>query len=437
MCYPSDQYFEISEGHCKIDLQELLNHTVSRMIDLVEFNFTNLTHKDLRLVLKWGMDGTTLNEYNQTFKNADISDANVILTSLVPLKLMQGEMVIWENFYPSSTRYCRPVFIQLVKETADTTRQECERMNAEISKLHQFILKVDETQLTVTFDLIMSMIDGKTINAITHTTSAQRCYLCKSTSSEFNNVDKMVKKPVNRNHLDLGLSSLHCWIRCFECLLHIAYRLSFCKWVKTAHIDQFNSTKKRIQNDFFSRLGLHIDKPRSGFGTSNNGNTARRFFANAEVSSEITGVDLELILRFRTLLTAISSGERIDISKFKSYSTETAFYYVKLYSWYYMPTTVHKLLIHGYDIIDKSSIPIGKLSEEAQESMNKEIRRARESHAYKGSRERTIGDIFRRLLVASDPVVSSFRHNKPKPKSNFPNEVQDLLIFDDDDNDDD
>ena len=49
----------------------------------------------------------------------------------------------------------------------------------------------------------------------------------------------------------------------------------------------------------------------------------------------------------------------------------------------------------------------------------------------------TIVDMFRGLLFALDPVVSSFRHNKPKLKSDFPAEVLDLLIFDDDDSDDD
>ena len=141
-------------------------------------------------------------------------------------------------------------------------------------------------------------------------------------------------------------------------------------WIKTAHIDQINYEKSRIQKKFFSKLGLHVDKPRSDFGTSNNGNTVRKFFENAEVSSEITRIDLSLILRFRTLLIAISSVEKINSEKFKAFATETAYQYVKLYGWYHMPTTVHKLLIHGHQIIEQSVLPIGKLSEEAQESMN-------------------------------------------------------------------
>ena len=69
-------------------------------------------------------------------------------------------------------------------------------------------------------------------------------------------------------------------------------------------------------------------------------------FSNAEFSLEITGVDLNLIQRFQTLLATISSGERIDASKFKS--NATVHYYVKLYG---CSTTVHKLLIQGCEII--------------------------------------------------------------------------------------
>jgi hypothetical protein len=40
---------------------------------------------------------------------------------------------------------------------------------------------------------------------------------------------------------------------------------------------------------------------------------------------------------------------------------------VELYGWYYMSVTVHKLLIHGADIIQNCIVPIGNLSEEASE----------------------------------------------------------------------
>ena len=39
-----------------------------------------------------------------------------------------------------------------------------------------------------------------------------------------------------------------------------------------------------------------------------------------------------------------------------------------------MPPTVHKMLIHGGEIIRRALVPIGWLSEEAQEARNKDYR---------------------------------------------------------------
>lgn len=98
-----------------------------------------------------------------------------------------------------------------------------------------------------------------------------------------------------------------------------------------------------------------------GFGTTNDGNTARRFFLDYKTSSRITGIDENLIFRFSIILQAISSGKQINIEKFRNYCKETAEIYVQLYSWYHMPVSVHKLLMHGADICNHFSIlPIGK-----------------------------------------------------------------------------
>ena len=44
------------------------------------------------------------------------------------------------------------------------------------------------------------------------------------------------------------------------------------------------------------------------------------------------------------------------------------------YPWYYMPVTLHKLLIHGEAIVDRALQPVGTLSEEAQEATNKQYK---------------------------------------------------------------
>ncbi|CAI6353622.1 unnamed protein product [Macrosiphum euphorbiae] len=117
-------------------------------------------------------------------------------------------------------------------------------------------------------------------------------------------------------------------------------------------------------------MGLNIDVVKQGVGTTNDGNSARRFFENPNKVAEITGLDETLIYNFSVILQVISSGQRVDYIKFGVYCTKTAERYISLYKWYYMPSSVHKLLFHGADIIKHAIVPIGQLSEEAQEARN-------------------------------------------------------------------
>lgn len=118
---------------------------------------------------------------------------------------------------------------------------------------------------------------------------------------------------------------------------------------------------------------------------------------------------MKLLLRFYTILTSLVSGYKINSGAFDTYAEETARLYVKLYGWYRMPPSVHKILIHGSKFVQNFSIPIGELSEEAQEATNKVYRRVRQDNSRKNSRINTIEDVFHMLLVCSDPVISSLR----------------------------
>lgn len=47
--------------------------------------------------------------------------------------------------------------------------------------------------------------------------------------------------------------------------------------------------KKIIQQDFKKKSGLMVDFPKPGFGNTNDGNTARRFFNDPQQTADITG----------------------------------------------------------------------------------------------------------------------------------------------------
>lgn len=82
----------------------------------------------------------------------------------------------------------------------------------------------------------------------------------------------------------------------------------------------------------------------------------------------------------------MSGGWPIDLDKFRNYCMETYTLYVDLYNWFYMPQSVHKVLMHGADIMAEFPLPVGFFTEEAQESRNKDLRKTREEHARKISR---------------------------------------------------
>lgn len=70
------------------------------------------------------------------------------------------------------------------------------------------------------------------------------------------------------------------------------------------------------------------------------------------------------------ILQVMSSGSAVNVDLLQKYCLETAEMCVSLYSWYNMSTTVHKILIHGPTIIEWSPLPIGVMSEDAQEARN-------------------------------------------------------------------
>uniref|UniRef100_A0A2S2QS23 Uncharacterized protein n=1 Tax=Sipha flava TaxID=143950 RepID=A0A2S2QS23_9HEMI len=137
------------------------------------------------------------------------------------------------------------------------------------------------------------MIDGKVCNALTENTSTQVCYICKATPKDMNNIFHINKRPVNHKTFTFGLSPLHAWIRMFECLIHVSYRLDFKIWQARGEENKqmLKVRKEEIQKQFRLKMGLIIDQPtQRGAGTSNDGNTARRFFVDTEMSSSITGL---------------------------------------------------------------------------------------------------------------------------------------------------
>ena len=88
---------------------------------------------------------------------------------------------------------------------------------------------------------------------------------------------------------------------------------------------------------------------------------------------------------------------------------ETAKIYDSQYASFCMPQAVHKMLVHGHQVIKSKPVPIGLFSEEAQESRNKDVKNYCGHFTRKFLRKHTNTDLMRRLLASSDPLISLIR----------------------------
>lgn len=144
---------------------------------------------------------------------------------------------------------------------------------------------------------------------------------------------------------------------------------------------------------------------KQGADTTNTGNVGRVYFSHTDIASEVTGIDKGLVKRLYTVLQVISCKEEIDIDEFEKFCIETASEFVEKYKWYNMPPSVHKVLIHGCDVMRHLGAPNGWFSEEPQEAGKKIFRDARANHSRMFRRSLTNKDIMHHLLVSSDLVV--------------------------------
>jgi hypothetical protein len=78
-------------------------------------------------------------------------------------------------------------------------------------------------------------------------------------------------------------------------------------------------------------------------------------------SADITGVHINVIKRFGNILFAMLSDHEVNVSEFKMYTIDTEKLFISLYPWFFMPSSVHKIIIHGADVINAALLPIGKI----------------------------------------------------------------------------
>ena len=173
--------------------------------------------------------------------------------------------------------------------------------------------------------------------------------------------------------------------------------------------------KKAKEGPMHMRLDMP-DSSGTGAGNTDTGNTARRFF---EFKNRIHFVDLfngtpeekeaiaTLHKNFSVILRLYSSKKhKIDVDYLEELCTETNLLLVTTFPWATQPPSVHKLLAHSAQRIRlNDGYGMGNFSEEGLETLHKMIRRFRELLARKNNLFLNLFDVWRVLMVRSDPII--------------------------------
>lgn len=136
-----------------------------------------------------------------------------------------------------------------MKETPITSKQEFQEVERQIEKLKKTTISINDFYVQCSHKLFHTMVDGKMLNAITDNPSNSRCPICLAKPIQMNKDEVLKQLECDEDVYAFGISSLHCWIRFLECLLHVSYRLPFKKWSITTkeHKEEAKKIKTRIQ----------------------------------------------------------------------------------------------------------------------------------------------------------------------------------------------
>ncbi|OXU19761.1 hypothetical protein TSAR_001075 [Trichomalopsis sarcophagae] len=247
-CYPEN--IRVSKLGASVHLISLLEHTTKRiLLTLNEKEFDAIKNRELILLGKWGMDGSSgqqntrqnwkneaLNLMNDSdFSDEDsylsdneiisLSDNSVFMITFVPILLKTANQVIWSNKNPASPLFCRPIKFMFVKETDKLTMKIYNKYSSLLNKIEKYEFEFKGHLFVVKFDLHCTMIDGKVCNVLTLQKATTRCNICGVGPKFINDLRHVTNLPCNPDLYKFGLSSLHCWIRFMEYILHVAYSL--------------------------------------------------------------------------------------------------------------------------------------------------------------------------------------------------------------------
>lgn len=231
-CLAGLEFTVQTESTCQITMQSLLNKSAKRLIESVdqEESISDAKLKNCVLYVSYGFDSSSGHKNaHQEFENEGNktldSHQSLFASVLVILALKHNDEFIWINETPQSVRYCRPLRLSFESETSQVTKRERDRLRAEVNALIPHNFNLNGKDVEVSFNVDLTLLDGKALNNVLDNDATTRCPICLLTMKNFNS-DEAYNTDIPEQRLKHGLGLLHCEIKVFEWLLHLSYKLN-------------------------------------------------------------------------------------------------------------------------------------------------------------------------------------------------------------------
>jgi hypothetical protein len=454
-CRPESTLVRYTENKVEISLKNLVGHISKRLVNykekeiIEEMNQKNLSSVSFNMIHNIGFDGSSgFSLYNQQYEDPNnvpvTKDSNVFLKTLTPLSFSSEQLeTSWRNNYPHSSNFVSILGFEYVKETTDHTLDITSRLKMEISDLEQTVMTIDDGKkiIEINHDCYITAVDGKCLHNMLGSNAYSRCPFCNASPTQMNDISNIntIVFSLNPDMSKRGISQLHALLQTTRFLYNLGCRLEVGaesnQWaVKSYRKRAFERRQQKIKDDFVQKLSVYVDHQTPNTkGCSLTGNVCRKIFKHLTLSSEILGIDIEIMERFKIILIVISSKSKIKIDPFQEFCHSTYRLLMSKYPWCSISSTVHKILIHSCELSEALPLSLGYFGEEGTERKNKEIRNSRLRHARKVSRLANITDVANRAWESSDILISSqIHHKKNKIPSNYSENVARFLVFDHD-----
>lgn len=231
-----------TEDEIVFSLQEMLNHTIKRLVEGLQLK----EHSSLRLYATCGFDSASgyknpNQAYTQQSDQATSSNQpansfqSLFFTGLSTIAIESAEHnnILWLNPTPQSIRFCRPLRLSFEKEDFTATVTEKDRLKSAIRALEPYTFTYEENEITVNYNVELTMLDQKCVNFCNGNKDTQKCPICLVRQTHFRG--RTAFPVVNESSLKYGLGLLHCHLKAFGLCLALSYRQATTGWAVRKH----------------------------------------------------------------------------------------------------------------------------------------------------------------------------------------------------------